>query len=186
MLTSEDNQNQDNEFVYRTLAGDITAFNQLTCKYQKYIENLMIRMGCLPEDAKGLTQSVLLQAYCSLSSFKKESKFSTWLHAIALNKCRNWQRKHSKAKRFQTYIISTLCDNDASPENKYLEKEFITQFRKALNLLPPKYKQVLEMFYFADFSYQEIADKLGSSPRTIETRLYRARKMLKDKLSSIN
>lgn len=177
-------QDPDDELVSRILAGETNAYNQLVDKYQNYIYNLMVKMGCLPEDAKGVTQGVFIQAYCNLGSFKRESKFITWLHTIAVNRCRNWlKRSNLRRKTFEDIIVGKKI---SSPEEKYLEKERALQVKQALNSLTAKYRQALELFYYQGLSYVDIAGVLNISPRTVETRLYRARYMLKNAINFTN
>ena len=169
---------RDHELIQQVLDGNNDAFEQLVKNNQNYIYNLLLQMGCVPEDAKGMTQAVFIQAYYSLANFKQEAKFQTWLHKIAINRCYNWFKKNKiKTVSMTEHLVRS---QNISPEEKILEKENFRAIRKAIYLLPEKYRKIIKLFYFEAMSYSEIAGALNMNKRTVETRLYRARQMLKE------
>lgn len=171
-------QDNDEELVLKSLSGDTKAFEKLVEKHHSYVFNLLLGMGCLPEDAKGITQGVFIQAYYSLPNFKRQAKFRTWIHRIAVNRCYNWFKKN---KVSTTVVPEDLPDDkNTSPEERILEDESLQEVKNAMLQLPEKYRTVLNMFYYEKMSYAEIAAQLNLNKRTIETRLYRARHKLKD------
>ncbi|HHX51722.1 MAG TPA: sigma-70 family RNA polymerase sigma factor [Clostridia bacterium] len=173
-------QDDDEDLVLRSIAGDTEAFENIVKKYKDQVYKLILSMGCLPEDAKGVTQGVFIQVFYSLPNFQHKAKFSTWLYRITKNRCYNWfKRNRLKTMEIPNYFPDT---KNISPEEILLEREHFSDVRKAVYLLPEKYRKVVELFYFAHLSYSEIANSLKLNERTVESRLYRARKILKGSL----
>ncbi len=168
----------DEELVDLCKNGIKEAFSVLVTRHQAKIWKFTINFGVNREDIRGITQAIFLQCYININNFKKHSKFTTWLYVIAKNRCYNWNRRVYLNKEF----ISTEESNITTPPNP----EEITilfqdqaKVRKAMDLMKPKYKELLILHYFNSFSYDEIANMLDISPRTVETRLYRGRKQFK-------
>ncbi len=167
----------DQELIKLVLQGNHNAFEKIVAKYERPIYSYICKMGCNPEDAKGITQGVFLKAFNALPSFQNKSKFSTWLFAIAGNKAKNWLRK---SKKLAIPVEIEKSDNkNTTPEELYLKKEYINAVRKAYSSLPERYRSVLHLYYHHNLSYAEIAKLLDIGPRTVETRLYRGRRMVK-------
>lgn len=170
----------DQELILLVLAGDNYAYDELVIRYEKQIYTFICKMGCNPEDAKGVTQGVFFKAYNALPNFKNQCKFSTWLYTIASNRCKNWLRKSKKTVLL--YETNIRDGKSNTPEEMYLKKENLAAVKKAFNMLPEKYRDVLQLYYHNNMSYVEIAQTLGLRARTVETRLYRGRQMVKSYL----
>ena len=128
----------DAELVEITLSGDKSAYEELFTRYRERVERLALRMGCHPEDAKGVTQAVFLQAFQYLGRFRREARFSTWLYAIAVNRARNWLRK-VKVRSLtveEPAAEETTAAGGASPEDRVIQREDIAGVRRALSTLP--------------------------------------------------
>lgn len=168
----------DEDLVERCQQGEDRLFSVLVGRYQVKMYRLARKMGLDREDSKGITQAILLQAYCNLPGFQGKSKFGTWIYAIARNRCLNWLRRLSRRRTLvpQSEPLSTVFK---SPEDLILKSEQIGTIHQALDSLPEKYRLPLSMFYLDNLSYDEIAEAMAISARTVETRLYRGRKYFK-------
>lgn len=137
-------------------------------------------------DAEDVTQEVFLKAYQALGKFKGESKLSTWLYRIAMNAaCDHFRRSGNTAPLKETFGAATQEEDIYSnrtcpgPESQYLKKETSETLRVAMMKLPLKYRTVLVLKEIEDRQYKEIAMILGISIGTVESRLFRAREILR-------
>ncbi len=161
------------------------VFSILVERYKGAIFNLIYRTIGSSSEAEDLAQEVFFQVYRSLPAFRNEARFSTWLYRIALNRCRDWIR--GRRRRPQILYLDETADEGqpgASTEGEVVEKEQREAVRGLVQALPDRYREVVVLRYFQDFTYVEIGEILGLPARTVETRLYRAKKMLKDKLEN--
>ncbi|MFZ5945827.1 MAG: RNA polymerase sigma factor [Bacillota bacterium] len=174
----------DLELVNMTLMGNKNAYDELVKRYQTQIYLYLCKIGSDPEDAKGITQGVFIKAFFSLDKLKEPSKIRAWLYTIATNRYRNWKRKN----RYISVPIeeSIDCKVGITPEETYLNYENVLEIRKALENLTDIYKEVLILHYFNNLSYSQIASRTGISVRTVETRIYRGRQLLRNLLSNLN
>lgn len=128
--------------------------------------------------AEDIAQEAFLQAYQSRTSFRGESAFATWLTRIAINKaidyCR-WQR----SQPLPEVIPTNQASHEPCPLLELIAKEDAWQLREQIQTLPPLYRRTINQYYFLDLSYQEIAKEEGISVKTVESRLYRARTLLR-------
>jgi RNA polymerase sigma-70 factor (ECF subfamily) len=137
------------------------------------------------EESRDLVQEILIKTYNNLSSFKEDARFSTWLYRIAVNSCIDWSRK-KKSKAImtaisfeETNILEIITTDSEGPEELFLQQENKDVVRNAVGDLPEIYKTVLILYYFEELQVQEICNILDVPRKTIETRLYRAKKILK-------
>lgn len=172
----------DEVLVRKSLSGDIKSFETLVARYQHKIFSFIYRMVMSDEDSKDLTQEVFLQVYRSLAQFRGESKFSTWIYRVAANKSLDFLRRAgtTKTEKFDEHEgVDRLSNNLGDPEHTYLYEEKVRRLRRMISGLPDRYKIVLIMFHYENMSYQQIADTLEIPLKTVATRLYRAKIILK-------
>jgi len=177
--------------VSRVRSGDIDSFETLVAAYQNKIFSFIYRMVMSVEDARDLTQEVFLQAFRSLETFRGNAKFSTWLYRIAANKTLDFLRKNKSAGRLES--IDVLGENVAraelpnnTPENIVLREEKIRKLRRLISGLPDKYRMTLVLFHYENLTYQQISDTLELPVKTVATRLYRAKLILRESLGGEN
>ena len=137
-----------------------------------------------PSDAEDLAQEAFLRAYRGLEGFKGESQFSTWLYRITWNLCADWLRRNRRPGRPVMTIddAAGVPDGREAVEEGYLAAEEKREVRAALDRLDEKYRSVLILLYYQKLSYDQIADVLDVPLKTVETRLYRARRLLRETL----
>ena len=173
---------EDQGMVRAVLAGEREAYRRLIEKYQGMVFTAIARIiGSRPE-VEDLAQETFWQAYRSLGRFRGESRFSTWLLRIAANKaidfCRRRREEERRRKGYEPEVELIPGDDDA-PERILLLNELKDRLYRHLDRLPPHYRQVLKRHYLDGFSYREMACEAGVPVKTIESRIYRARKLLR-------
>jgi RNA polymerase sigma-70 factor (ECF subfamily) len=168
--------------VRRGQAGDHDAFARLVEHNQAGVYNLILRMTRDPQEAADLTQEAFLRAWRSLPGFRAEAKFSTWLYRIAYNVCLS-RRVISKA----TFADPSAAERIPMPEREEPQALFLQQERRehilaAMHQLSPAYRVVLDLYYYRECTYEEIAAILDLPLNTVKTHLRRAKAALKERL----
>ena len=177
---------EERELVVLAQEGSEEAFSALVRKYEKKVFNLAYGLTQNRETADDLAQEVFFKAYSGLPKFHFKSEFGTWLYRVAVNRVRDYLRKRGRIKEIS---LETMPESVISQEDERLkrEKEQVDEQRKALvhkvlQTLPPKYSLILALRDIQGNSYEEISGILKISPGTVDSRLHRARRMLRKKL----
>lgn len=170
---------EEQELIQRIQQGELTLFNHIIIKYQKLVYFSVIKMlNGQKNEAEDLTQEVFISAYRAFHHFKQDSSLSTWLLRIATNKVIDSKRRKQHPLMDAVKEIEQIpgtCD----PLKELIEQESALLLENLLSQLPPLYRIVIEQFYFKNMSYKDIAQLEGVEIKTIESRLYRARNILK-------
>ena len=161
----------DAGLVKAVLDGDKDAFVFLVDRYQGAVYAYCLNQVPSEEDAKDVTQEVLLKAYLNLAQLKTPHAFRSWLYTIASNECRMWHRKHQSHEALETVAETTTIARGSDLETQLTVKEEI-------DALPESQRLVILMHYFSGFSLKEIGEFLGTSREAIKARLFRARQRL--------
>ena len=177
----------DARLLERCRNGDTEAFEALFRKYQTYVYNVSVGMLCNNEDAADITQETFLRIHRNLHRFRGESSFSTWLYRVAVNLCITELRRRQRS-RFQ-FLEELQHDDDTpmheepvvSPAEAVEQEEDRQAVRDVLNTLPPDYRAIMVLRHFQQMAYDEIAEVLGLTLGQVKTRLFRARKLFKDR-----
>lgn len=181
----------ERQLVIDAISGDILSFQKLVEIHQKKIYNIVFRMINNEEDAKDLTQDILVKAYKNMDKFRLDSSFGTWLYRIATNTCLDELRKRKKK-----YIEIPLTIDDAEsdkplkeyaidnkgPDVQVLKKERQRVISEAIKSLPPDYRKVIVLRDIQGFSYEEISKICDINIGTIKSRINRGRSQLRDQL----
>ena len=179
-------QKSDEALVEETRKGNKKSFELLVIKYEKQIFNLIFRFTRDREVVAELAQDTFLKAFQAVHSFKGRSSFYTWLRRIAINNSINYL--HSSG---HTSLDSEPFDNQlryltdskfGTPESNVSLKEISLVIKKAIDSLPYRLRSILIMREFEDMAYEEIAETLKCPVGTVRSRLFHARRLLKDKL----
>jgi RNA polymerase sigma-70 factor, ECF subfamily len=183
---------QESSWVAASQKGDALAFNRLVLKWERTVYNVALRMLRDREEAAEATQEAFLLAFKNIRRFRKDSKFSTWLYRIALNQCVNRARHRPPRAHF------SLDDADSGinaaeqlrfPETQSRElirAERRTKVLDALSHLPPDQRSVVELKFFQELTFEDIAAVLETPISTIKSRLYAGLEMLKIRLGAGN
>ncbi|MEK7449006.1 MAG: RNA polymerase sigma factor [Planctomycetota bacterium] len=177
----------EKEIIKNALKGDKDALAALITKYQDWISRWAFKIVKNSEDAADITQEVCLKIVTSLSTLQDESKFLPWVYRITYHISLNWLRIFKKIPTStDPEMISEMATRHNSPEDRLLEKEEdITRLDEALQQLPYAYRVMITMYYFDERSYEEISRILKIPIGTVKTQLFRAKKMLSEKLTSL-
>jgi len=176
----------DDEHLLLGLArrGDTGAYGRLVRAYQDLIYALVFRSVRDGAVAEELTQDVFLKAYRSLSTFRGDSRFTTWLYRIAVNVCHD-QRESLTARnrRRETSLEEEPAPAESAapagrPDQELEANEMATSFQAGLDALEPKYRDAFLLRHGEDRSYEEISEILGISVSNAKVRMHRAREML--------
>ena len=168
--------------------NDQKAYAELLQRYRESVFFMMLKMCNNKDDAEDLTIEAFGRAFKKLHQYSPDFAFSTWLFKIASNNAIDFIRKKK-----QKYSISldnktdNFEPNDHSanikaggldPEESFIKKQKIESVRILVDSLKPKYKEMIELFYFQEMSHEEISKKLGLPIGTIKAQLFRARDLL--------
>ncbi|HQA57894.1 MAG TPA: sigma-70 family RNA polymerase sigma factor [Acetivibrio sp.] len=173
----------DVDLISKCLNGDNDAFCVLVTRYKKLIYSVVYNMINNKEEVNDIVQEVFIKIYSALDKYNPEYKFSTWAVRIATNCCLDYIRK----KRIDAISIEEaigVSDNIDTPEEEYIKNEKKKRINDELNRLPEKYRIPLILFHKNGLSYDEIAQVLKEPMSIVKNRLYRARLMLRESLSS--
>ena len=174
--------------VARSLRQDHEAFGQLVDRYAPVIVNLAYRMVGDRTEAEDLAQEAFIAAFKAMPTFRADSKFSTWLYRIATNKCKDWLR----AKRpGQTDVeIESVADEQMveprTPERLLSQQQVADQLERAIQRLPPLYREAFVMKHVEGLSYEEMEELLGVNGDTLKMRVYKGRVQLSRELAELN
>ena len=176
----------DAQLIQRILSGDDSAFNTLVQKYQKGVHALAWRKIGDFHYAEEITQDTFLQAYKNLSTLQNPDQFAGWLYVIANRLCIDWKRRQKFVP--QSLQEVPVKEVEASAYTRYILEKQETEARerryeiveKILKRLPESERTVVTLHYLGEMTAKEIGKFLGVSVGTIDSRLYRARKRLKN------
>lgn len=167
------------ELINSIVRGEIEKFRKIVEIYQNPVFNFVYRFTGDREEAKDIAQEVFFRVYKNLPQYNSAYKFSSWLFRIAANVSLNHLRKKRPISLpFEDGLLKGTVSARGSPEELYEKQETVSQVQEAISLLPEKYRLVLILRYINEFSCQEIADTLLTNVKSVETILYRGRKLL--------
>lgn len=184
---------RDEEIVSYIVKGKTELFSVIIDRYQSKVFSTAYNYTHDYEEARDLTQEIFIKLYNNLQGYRNKASFSTWLYRIAVNRCIDWTRKkrlltvsviHDSSEE-EIDIYDTIADGAGGPEEALIKQESKAYIRKVVEDLPEIYKTVIILYYFEDFSPQEISEITDVPKRTIETRLYRGRNLLKLRLEEL-
>ena len=164
-------EQNDEVLVRKCIGGDRGAFEVLVEKYQGPLFNLALRMTQEYADAEDITQSAFLKAYESLSSFKPDRKFFSWLYRIAVNETLNYLR----GKRHQEPLNEEMAAEDADGSQEIARGEASAQIDEALMDLNLEYRTVVVLKHLMELPYADISQILDIPVKTVKSRLFSAR-----------
>ncbi len=173
--------------VQQAIAGNQRAYADLLNRYRSSVFHTMLKMVNNRDDADDLTIEAFGKAFRKLSSYTPHYAFSTWLFRIAINNCID----HIRKKRLHVLSIDDPIDsegeqdfsanirsNTRNPEEIFMNTQKIQLMRILMNRLSDKYRLMIELRYFEELSYDEIAQELGIPLGTVKAQLFRAKEML--------
>ena len=175
----------DCDLVTRAVAGREDGFEELVRRYQRPIAAYVYRMVGDYEAALDLTQEVFIKVYNSLSRYRSEFKFSTWIYKIAHNSAVDHLRRYGMRAQSLTGEFEgeprelPLESRRLSPEQESERRERREEIEHVVRQLPSAYKELILLRHSHDMSYDEIADVTGLPLGTVKNRLFRAREVMR-------
>ena len=184
---------RDRADMERLTAGHDAALNDLMERHATPVFHFLCRMVGNEDDANDLAQETFVRVFRSRKSFRTSEKFSTWLFTIAANLARNhfrWRGRHPNisleaetGESGQT-LGGTLPANDFAPDEQTVVAERAKAVRTAIGKLPEDLCEAIVLCELEDCSIAEAATILETTPKAVESRLYRARQVLRERLKS--
>jgi len=174
-------KNDDELLVEQFRRGDESAFDRIVKQYSADIATLTNRLLGWPGDVEDVTQDIFLAAYLGLKKFRCECSLKSWLFTITINKCRtNRYKRWLRLRRLLQEIDKVLLSSDS--EEKDMDADEFRQVRRAVAALPAKYREPIVLRYLHEINNDKISRILGITKNTLNVRLNRARKLLKEDL----
>ena len=172
------------------ISQDEEAFRVLIRQYKGKIYGIALGITLDREESLDIVQEVLTRVYEKIGTFKGDAKLSTWIHRITVNHCLNWRRKWKRRFRWRHESLDSPADGRArdfgtdayQPERLYHSKDLKHRLWKSLKELPQSTRVVFVLKELEGLSYDEIARMLGVKKGTVSSRLFHARKQLRESL----
>ncbi|MFM7629911.1 MAG: sigma-70 family RNA polymerase sigma factor [Algoriphagus sp.] len=166
---------------------DQHAYALLMKRYKKAVYFMVLKMIRDADDAEDLTMEAFAKAFRNLERFKKDYTFSTWLFRIATNNTIDFIRK----KKLRTLSLNTSLsddngnpvsidveDREDNPQDEFIKSQRMEMVRMFVDKLPAKYRRLVQLRYFDELSYEEIAQELDKPLGTVKAQLHRSRELL--------
>lgn len=167
--------------------GDQKAYAELMGRYRDAIYFMLLKMVNNPSDAEDLTIEAFGKAFKNVSQYTPNYAFSTWLFKIATNNCIDFIRKkrgntvsldHSMDEENKSNPSSSIQSDSLDPEENMMNQQKVMLMRDIVSKLKPRYRKLVELRYFNEYSYEEISQELELPIGTVKAQLFRARELL--------
>ena len=171
-------------WIQQIAAGDRDAFEKLYGEYQRRLFRYFLRLVSTTEVAEELTNDVLVEVWKKAGDFRGLSKVSTWIFGIAHYKAMN-QYRGKKPATLDIEAAANEADPGATPEESAAQVNLKEKIKRALHLLSPEHREVMELTFTNGLSYQEISDIMQCPVNTVKTRMFYAKKQLQEILEKM-
>jgi RNA polymerase sigma-70 factor, ECF subfamily len=181
----------DEDLIAISISSEPDVFGEIVRRWDRKIFALCFGMLGREDEARDATQETFIAAYRSLKSFRGDSKVSSWLHRIAINKCLTVRRRQRSRPEevlnedMATFSTDLASAAGSSPARVIEQDERLVLVRRAISTLPPDLRQVVVMKEFEEMTFQEISETLEVPLSTVKSRLYTALKQLRMKLDGV-
>lgn len=179
---------KDYKLVVRALEGEQSAYAELMERYRESIYYMLLKMVNNTDDADDLTIEAFGKAFKRLSQYHPSYAFSTWMFKIASNNCIDFIRRERKKRTMSIDTGITNDDGDSvtfdiesdgrDPEEELIRDQKMETMREVVMKLKPRYRELVILRYFKEYSYDEIAQELDLPLGTVKAQLFRAREFL--------
>jgi RNA polymerase sigma-70 factor (ECF subfamily) len=176
----------DGELARRYLVGEEWAFEALVDRYMKPLFNFAYRYLGDQDEAADIVQETFVRLYRNLTKLDLQQPLKPWLYRTARNLCLNRIPQRLRHQSMEGDTILQMPDGAAGPDDQIDLHDLQASVQEAVRRLPPMYRDVVTLYYFAELSVQEVAAILGLPEATVKTRLFRARERLKRWLSRLH
>lgn len=166
--------------------GDQKAYAELMGRYKESVYYMLLKMVYNPDYAEDLTMEAFGKAFKNLHLYTPQNAFSTWLFRIAINNSIDFIRRYkdknlsiSRNEDLGYYDdTSELKSNTYDPEEIIMERQMVKTLRELIEKLKPRYRTLIELRYFGDYSYEDIAQEMNLPLGTVKAQLNRAKEFL--------
>lgn len=180
-----DKAQYDLRLVNLAVGGDERAYAELMNRYRDSIYYMLLKMVNNPSDADDLTIEAFGKAFKNIQLYTPNYAFSTWLFRIATNNCIDFIRKKKSAPTAleqqqdeQDDPASNLQSELPGPEEEMMQQQKIKHLSHVVSQLKPKYRQLIELRFYKEYSYEEIANELNLPLGTVKAQIFRAKELL--------
>lgn len=178
---------EERELVRLAKDGDEESFSDLVKVYQSKVFSMALNFTGNREAADDLAQEIFIKAYLGLPKFRFQSEFGTWLYRVSLNHIRDFLRRKGRTKEVSLDDTGSIPapeeDSPEAGEEGARQERRRRLVREVLGCLPEKYRVILTLRDIQGMAYEEIARVLNLSPGTVDSRLFRARQLLRKKMT---
>ena len=180
-----DKAKYDYKLVQLAVKGDEKAYAELLDRYKDAIYYMLLKMVNNKNDAEDLTIEAFGKAFKNIEQYTPNYAFSTWLFKIATNNCIDFIRKKKaniisidNGEDSSEMSAPSLQSKTLDPEADMIKNQKVTLMRSVVHKLKPRYRKLVELRYFKEYSYEEIANELNLPLGTVKAQLFRAREFL--------
>lgn len=175
---------EESELARRAAHGDHDAFAEIVRRHQSAVYNVARRLLGDRHEAEDAAQEAFLRAYRFLDRYDPHRPLRPWLQRIAVNVCLN-RPKSGQTERFLDEGLPPFTEPAPGPEAQTVIRERNARLRAELLRLPPRYRVVIELRHFQELSYEEIARELNRPLSDVKSDLFRARRLLAERLKDL-
>jgi RNA polymerase sigma-70 factor, ECF subfamily len=182
----------EDEIIEKLRQGNENAFRELVGNYQRMVVNTCFGLLHNTDDAEDVAQDVFIEVFRSVENFRADSKISTWLYRIAVNRSLNFIRDNKKRKWFQSFddvveskkeMLNQLNHQSADdPESELENSQRAIILHEAIDSLPENQRVAFTLNKYEDLAYKEISEVMNLSISSVESLIHRAKKNLQKKL----
>ena len=174
------------EQIERIIAGDHKAFEEFVKQHQRLVSHIVFRIITNEEDRKDICQDVFLKVHQNLAGFRNESKLSTWVGRVAYNRCLN----HLEKKKVPLYedhcpegaTVDSVIGKSIQPDEYTENQDLAKRLRAEIAELSPQFRAIVSLYHLDEMTYKEIGEITKLPEGTVKSYLFRARKLLKERL----
>ncbi len=184
-LNLSDKAQYDYELVLQAMEGEQKAYGELLGRYRDAIYFMLLKMVNNPSDAEDLTIEAFGKAFKNIKQYTPNYAFSTWLFKIATNNCIDFIRKKKlnnisidQSSHNEDSMPMTIPADGLDPEENMISQQKVLLLRSVVSKLKPRYRKLIELRYFYEYSYEEISEELELPIGTVKAQLFRARELL--------
>ncbi len=179
------------EEIQRAKKGAQSAYSFLLNTYWNEVYGYLLKRTKNEYDAEDITIQTFSRAFSKIDTYNEDFKFNTWLITIAKNIHIDVLRKRKASMR--SYFaerdeekVRTVLDDNLSPEDALIKKQNLAQLLKYIKQLKPHYQQMINLRYFQEMSYQEMAEYIDEPMSNVKVKLLRARRLLSDVIQKVD
>ncbi len=183
---------REEEIISRLKQGDEEVFRQFVDQYRQRVVNTCFGLLHNPEDAEDVAQEVFIEVFRSVSNFRGQSKLSTWLYRIAVNRSLNFIRDNKKRSWFKSFdeVVKSNLDlfnrsepgNENNPEFSMENRQRALLLHEAIDTLPENQRVAFVLNKYEEMSHKQVAEIMNISVSAVEALIHRAKKNLQKKL----